>query len=80
MRVGYNAYEFVLDFGQEYDEDGEAPPHTRVVTPPPHAKAFAELLVKSLSQYEERYGPIETKTDARKRGAAGPARSSRRPQ
>ena len=82
IRVGYNAYEFVLDFSQEYEERGSAGPHTRIVTPPPHAKAFAELLLKSLAQYEQHFGPIETKIDSPKSGGADSQanRPSRRSQ
>jgi hypothetical protein len=55
--VGYNAFEFLLDFGQAYTDDtGEA--HTRIVVMPCYAKALSELLLESLRQYQASYGSI----------------------
>ncbi len=58
FKVGYNAFEFLLDFGQSYmDSDGESV-HTRIVTTPPYAKALSELLIESLRYYETNFGQI----------------------
>ena len=56
FKVGFNSFEFILDFGQAYD--GVAPHHTRIVTGPAYAKALAHLLRDSLDAYERAYGPI----------------------
>ncbi|HZU28775.1 MAG TPA: DUF3467 domain-containing protein [Bryobacteraceae bacterium] len=57
--VGYNAFEFLLDFGQAYTDDaGEA--HTRIVIMPCYAKALSDLLTESLRQYQASYGAIPT--------------------
>ena len=58
FKVGFNAFEFVLDFGQAYHEtEGEAI-YTRIITTPPYARALAELLLRTLDQYEADYGDI----------------------
>ena len=41
FRIGHNACEFVLDFGQVYEaEYVESKLHTRIVTSPVYAKSF----------------------------------------
>lgn len=52
FKVGYNAYEFVLDFGQYFTENGEEHFHTRIVINPKYAKLFFELLKKSVEKYD----------------------------
>jgi hypothetical protein len=37
LQVGHNAFEFVFDFGQDYQEDHEVQWHTRIVTGPAYA-------------------------------------------
>jgi len=54
--VGYNAYEFIFDFGQDYSENEEAELSVRVVTSPFYAKEFLKTLQKSVEQYEKSYG------------------------
>ena len=44
LKVGYNAFEFVLDFGQLDYKNGEAKLHTRAITSPIYAKALLETL------------------------------------
>lgn len=56
--VGYNAHEFIFDFGQNYSEDDQAELFARIITNPLSAKAFFETLKKSISQYEQRFGLI----------------------
>ena len=58
FKIGYNAFEFLLDFGQAYAGDDSTHVHTRIVITPPYAKALAELLNGSLSHYESSYGEI----------------------
>ena len=52
FKIGYNAFEFVLDFGQSYEEDKPEARHTRIVTGPAYAKALAKRTLTNL--YNER--------------------------
>jgi len=58
FRVGYSAFEFLVDFGQAYEDDATGELHTRIVIMPSYAKALAELLTRSLREYEASYGQI----------------------
>jgi len=62
FRVGYNAFEFVLDFGQLYP-DRPVRFHTRIVTTPAHAKAFYVTLSESIQRFEQDHGPIRLDGD-----------------
>ena len=57
-RVGHNAYEFVIDFGQWYEGDAQARFHTRITTSPRYAKELCDLLLQSLQAYERSFGAI----------------------
>jgi Protein of unknown function (DUF3467) len=59
FRVGHNAFEFVLEFSQQFAGMDEAPGHTRVVTSPYYAKGMLETLRISVEQYEQQFGVIE---------------------
>jgi hypothetical protein len=59
--VGYNACEFIFDFGQSYDENDEAELYTRVITSPAYAKTFFDMLKGSIEQYERTFGDIQNK-------------------
>jgi hypothetical protein len=62
FRVGHNAFEFVIDFGQLYAGAGEPQMHTRIVTGPGYAKALLRTLKRSVTEYERANGVIsETK-------------------
>jgi len=58
FKVGHNAYEFVIEFGQHYPENKEAELYTRIATNPFYAKALLETLSESIKQYEKEYGFI----------------------
>lgn len=58
FEVGHNAFEFVLDFGQKYDELDAATTHTRIVTSPSYAKALQQTLAESIERYEKEFGPL----------------------
>lgn len=58
FKVGHNFFEFVIDFGQSYGEDGAVKYHTRMVTNPVYAKSLLKLLAESVSQYEQNFGAI----------------------
>jgi hypothetical protein len=59
FEVGYNAFEFLLDFGQYYLEKGEASLHTRIITTPSYARALLQILKESIEKYEQGFGPIK---------------------
>lgn len=58
FKVGYNAFEFLLDCGQFYPEGREAGLHTRIITNPIYAKTLLKLLRESVDQYEQTFGRI----------------------
>ena len=58
FQVGYNAFEFLFDFGQFHRESTAAQFHTRIITSPVYALAFLETLRESISQYEQAFGAI----------------------
>jgi hypothetical protein len=62
FKIGHNAFEFVLEFGQFYD-DGEdrVTIHSRIVTSPTYAKHLLQTLSIALGQYEADHGDIEEK-------------------
>jgi len=57
FRVGYNAAEFVLEFGHAYEGHEEVLAQ-RLVTSPAYAKAFGQLILQTVREYETRYGEI----------------------
>jgi len=58
FKVGYNPFEFVLDFGQEYPPDERIVYHLRIITSPIYAKAFLTTMQESVKKYEETFGLI----------------------
>jgi hypothetical protein len=58
FKIGYNAFEFLLDFGQLYHESEKDQPHTRIITSPIYAKALLETLRESIDRYEQIFGAI----------------------
>jgi len=58
FKVGHNAVEFLLDFGQFYPETEKAQLHTRIITSPIYAKALLEIIRESLDRYEQTFGAI----------------------
>lgn len=67
FEVGHNAFEFLFDFGESYDEDSKVRFHTRIVTAPTYAIALLETLRGSIDHYEQSFGvipkPEERKTE-----------------
>jgi hypothetical protein len=66
FKVGHNAFEFILDFGQLYTKDEEPKMHTRIITSPVYVKAFLETLRDSVDQYEHSFGAILKQEDLAK--------------
>ena len=60
FKVGYNAYEFVIDFGQYYPGNDQAELCLRIITSPIYAKALLKILEDSLDQYEKSFSTIQT--------------------
>ena len=58
FKVGYNALEFLLDFGQLYEAAEAEYFHTGIVTSPGHAKNLLYTLRDSIAGYEEDFGTI----------------------
>lgn len=67
FKVGFNAFEFLFDFGQCYSENDEAKLYTRIVTSPYYAKALFETLKDSITQYEKAFGAIREKRNVKSR-------------
>lgn len=59
FKVGYNAFEFIIDFGQFYSGNDNAELYTRLVLTPVHAKSLFETLGTSIESYEKRFGDID---------------------
>ena len=55
FKVGHNAFEFLLDFGQLYPENMKAHLHTRIITSPKCAKFLLESLRESIERYERTF-------------------------
>jgi hypothetical protein len=58
LKVGQNAFEILLDFGQLYLEDEEAQFNARIITTPVYAKAFLKVLRDCIDRYEQTFGVI----------------------
>jgi hypothetical protein len=58
LRVGCNAFEFILEFCDYREGDIEARVISVVITTPAFAKAFEATLSQSIKNYEERFGMI----------------------
>jgi hypothetical protein len=48
FRVGRNAYELVIEFGQLYQREEAPRMHTRIVTSLPYARELLQVLQESL--------------------------------
>jgi hypothetical protein len=59
FKVGHNAVEFVLDFGQFFPDNDQPYLHTRIVTSPVYARALLQTLRSAVAQYEGQFGPID---------------------
>jgi hypothetical protein len=58
FKVGHNAVEFVIDFGQFYFENDQAELYSRIITNPIYAKELLFTLQESINQYEKTFGDI----------------------
>ncbi|HLJ46318.1 MAG TPA: DUF3467 domain-containing protein [Bryobacteraceae bacterium] len=58
LNVGYNAIEFVLDFGQYYPGEDAPQVALRIVTSPAYAKRFSAVLERALEDYVASHGSV----------------------
>jgi len=56
--IGHNAFEFVIDCGQYFQENNDVVCHTRIITSPVYAAALLQVLADGLKSYREKYGDI----------------------
>ena len=59
FKVGHNAVEFLLDFGQFYSEREYPLLHTRIITNPSYVKVLVKTIQESLLRYERAFGRVE---------------------
>jgi hypothetical protein len=64
FEVGYNPFEFYVDFGQYDPQSEKVQMHTRIVTNPAYAKMMGETLSSSVVSYEREHGAIPASSDA----------------
>jgi hypothetical protein len=58
FKVGHNAFELVLEFGEKFGDTSAAQLHTRIVTNPVYAQALLSTLSDSLRQYQSQFGDV----------------------
>jgi hypothetical protein len=56
FQIGHNAFEFLIEFGQQEGEEGAI--HTRIYVNPQQARILANLLLATLQQHERTFGKI----------------------
>jgi hypothetical protein len=69
FKLGHNAFEFILDFGQFHPQPKGPHYHTRVIASPVYAKSLLQLLQHAVHQYEAAYGAIPKDDTERDRDA-----------
>jgi hypothetical protein len=58
FQIGHNALEFLLDFGQLFDDGRVAQFHTRIIIGPSYAKELLQVLTQAIKAYDEAFGGI----------------------
>ena len=58
FRVGYNAFEILLDFGKVSGESGKAQIQCRIITTPALAQVLLNTLEQSVKEYQGGFGEI----------------------
>lgn len=58
FQIGQNEFELLIDFGQSYCECEDENFNTRIICNPFYANVLLRLPQKSISQYEDTFGPI----------------------
>jgi hypothetical protein len=62
FKVGYNAAEFLVDFGRAF-ADTDARYHVRMITTPLDAKRLLALLTRSVHDFEQEFGVLPESPD-----------------
>lgn len=55
LDVSFSADDFVLDFGQQFDDE-DRQPHTGIIATPRSVTAFVDVLTRSLAEHRRKYG------------------------
>ena len=63
FRVGYNAFEVLVEFGQSYPGTDPDLIHSRIATSPTYAREFLRMLSSSIEGYEREYGAMRDATN-----------------
>ncbi|MPV68183.1 DUF3467 domain-containing protein [Burkholderia sp. BE17] len=58
FEVGHNAFEFLIDAGQVEPQSGNVQLMSRIAVSPVHAKLLAQLLARSIAQFEATHHDI----------------------
>ena len=64
FKVGHNAVEFVIDFGQFYPGNDQAELYSRIITNPIYAKELLVTLQEAIKQYEQTFGDIRNENQS----------------
>ncbi|MGD8844770.1 MAG: DUF3467 domain-containing protein [Desulfobacteraceae bacterium] len=59
LEIGHNAFEFLFDFYQRFDENEEAELCARIITNPADAKAMLAALHEAVDIFEQSFGAIK---------------------
>lgn len=67
FRVGFNAFEMVMEFGERFSDDDDALMHTRIITNPALANDLVRSLNDALTKYARAYSlePPDKETGAK---------------
>jgi Protein of unknown function (DUF3467) len=63
VQVGFNAYRFVLEFGQLSFYQSNPEFHSRIIMGPDQVKALLSLLSEAVSTFDYSFGPITKKRE-----------------
>jgi hypothetical protein len=58
FKIGHNAFEVIVEFGQHYEGSEQPQMHTRIVVAPVYAKALLGLLRTAIAKYEQTFGDL----------------------
>jgi hypothetical protein len=53
FKVGFNTYEFILEFGQLYQSEEKPRIHSRIVTSPAYMRELFNTLEQAIRQHEQ---------------------------
>jgi hypothetical protein len=57
FKVGYNAVEFVIDYGQFFNGDDETALCGRIITSPSYVRCLIDTLSDAMIDFERKHGP-----------------------